>query len=207
MRIEGISQIKGKNDRFCIQFDDGAEITVNASQIADFGIYSGRVLSEDEYERMRKSVDLSFAKTRALRILGNRNLSAKEMERRLAEKGESIEVSKETVLWLEENGLICDSEYAAKIVKHYSENGYGISRIREELFRRGIPRETWEDALQVIQCTDLEKASYDLIERKLKGSLDKNDLHRASNYLVRRGYSYEQARTAINKYIEKTRYE
>ena len=47
-----------------------------------------------------------------------------------------------------------DEEYAGQIVRHYSAKGYGERRIREELYRRGIPREYWKDALAQQPETD-----------------------------------------------------
>ena len=200
MRVESFNRQKDKKDRFTVLFDDGTKTTVGAAQIADFGIFIGRELSEEEYEELRLSSELGSAKARALRILGNRNLSAKEMQRRLIEKGESVETSTETVRWLESSGLISDEDYAAKIVRHYCEKGYGLARIKDELHRRGIQRDFWDAALEEIN--GMEDISYALLEKKLRGSRDKAELHRASEFLVRRGYSYEQARAAINKYIK-----
>ena len=140
------------------------------------------------------------AKTRAMQILSKRDISAREMEKRLIEKGESSETARETVEWLVEIGYIDDSKYAAQIVRHYTAKGYGIHRVKDELYRRGISREIWDEALSELSGTD--DAAVAFLEKKLKGSRDKDDLRRASDALCRRGFSYEEAKTAINKYLE-----
>ena len=201
MEILSIARAEKKPGKFIALFDDGTEIIVSAAQIADFGLYSGREMPDDEYAHLRNALMLSSSKARAVRILGNRNLSAREVERRLVEKGEPQEVARETVQWLENIGAINDEEYAVAIAKHYCAKGYGTARIKDELFRRGIAREMWDDAL--CSLDDTGEAAYDFLVKKLRGSRDKADLRRATDALCRRGFSYEEARTAVNRYVNK----
>ena len=147
-------------------------------------------------------MSIESTKKRALKILGNRNFSEQEMLKRLTGKGESHEDSEETVRWLVELGYINDSDYATLIVNHYSAKGYGLARIRDELYKRGIPRDTWDEKLAELDDEDMLDTAIEFLRKKLRGSLDKDDLRRASDALVRRGYSYSDAKSAINRYIE-----
>jgi regulatory protein len=144
---------------------------------------------------------LESTKKRALRILGNRNFSEQEMHKRLVSKGESEDNASETVRWLVELGYINDSDYATLIVRHYSTKGYGEARIKNELFKRGIPKDYWEEKLADISEVDQSDAATRFLTKKLRGSVDKDDLRRASDALVRRGYSYDEARAAVNNYV------
>jgi len=200
MRIESITRLGSGGDKYSVLFEEGTVLKVSAVQIADFGIYTGKELEEAEYEELREGLEQSSSKARALRILGSRSLSAKDMERRLISKGESAETAQITVGWLEKIGAIDDEEYAASIVSHYSAKGYGIARIRDELFRRGISRDLWDKALSGIE--NMEEAADEFLEKKLKGSNDKDDLRRATDALCRRGFSYEEARSAVKRYLE-----
>jgi len=199
MTIEKLARSEKRSDRFILIFDDGTEIRVSASQIADFGLYSGKELTQEEYSELREGLKLSSSRARAVRMLGSRNLSAREIERRLIGKGESAETAHCTVEWLEDIGAINDTEYAAAIVKHYSGKGYGAARIRDELFRRGIPRDLWDDAL--VSYDGMEDAAYGFLEKKLRGSCDPDDLRRATDSLCRRGFRYEEAKDAVRRYV------
>ena len=148
--------------------------------------------------------NLENTKKRALRILGNRNISEREMRVRLTSKGESPENVEETIRWLIELNYINDSRYAMQIVKHYSEKGYGVMRIRDELYKRGIPGDLWDDKLNMINDDEMYEAAYEYLNKKLGGSNEKNELRRASDALIRRGFSYDEARTVISKYLEST---
>ncbi|MDR2589671.1 MAG: recombination regulator RecX [Oscillospiraceae bacterium] len=156
---------------------------------------SSNILSDNDTERIRK---------RALKILGNRNYSEQEMYKKLISKGEDSKISTETVEWLVELGYINDTNYADLIVNHYITRGYGEARIREELYKRGIPRDLWDEKLSIIDTTDVEDAAFEFLCKKLKGSTDKDDIRRATDALVRRGYSYDNAKVSIRKYLEES---
>ena len=145
---------------------------------------------------------LESTKKRALKILGSRSFSEKEMLKRLTSKGETPENAEEAVKWLVELGYINDSDYALLIVRHYAAKGYGIARIRDELYKRGIPRELWDEKLEELDDSEMTDTALEFLTKKLRGSVDKDDLRRASNALVRRGFSYDDARAAVNRYLE-----
>ena len=146
--------------------------------------------------------DLENTKKRALKILGSRNFSEQEMVRRLTSKGDSQENAEEAVKWLVELGYINDSDYATLIVRHYASKGYGEARVRDELYKRGIPRDLWDEKLAELDGEESKDAALEFLKKKLKGSDDKGDLRRASDALVRRGFSFDDARAAVNKYLE-----
>ena len=148
--------------------------------------------------------NLESTKKRALRILGNRNFSEQEMQRRLVSKGETQENAEETVRWLVRLGYINDADYAGLIVRHYSTKGYGISRIRDELYKRGIPRDLWDEKLVELDESETSDATLEFLRKKLGESKDKDDLRRATDALVRRGFTYDEAKSAINRYLSET---
>jgi len=146
--------------------------------------------------------NLEATKKRALKILGHRSFSEAEMLKRLVSKGEVQEDAEEAVRWLVELGYINDADYASLIVNHYCAKGYGLARIKDELFTRGIPRDLWDDKLAELDDDGLLDTAVEFLQKKLRGSQEKDDLRRASDALVRRGYSYSDAKSAINRYIE-----
>ena len=200
MKIVQLDAIKNKRDMYKVTFDDDTELLLTAVHVADYNIYTGREISEEECEELITSVQISTAKSKAVRMIGNRSLSAKEVEKRLTATHCTADIVRETVEWLEQTGLIDDKEYAESIVSHYSKKGYGEARIRNELFKRGIDRELWEEALKNQEDSDDVINSF--IERKLKGSDDKRDIQKVVEALCRRGYSFDQARQSVREYLE-----
>ena len=63
--IKKITKSSKKDGKFIISFSDESEIIVSEFQIADFGLYSGLKLSEDEFSDIKGSYNLSNSKSSA----------------------------------------------------------------------------------------------------------------------------------------------
>jgi regulatory protein len=168
MRIVRVTQSKHVPERYYLTLEDGNSLKVGLNQIADYAVYEGRELTEEELASLKDDARETNTRARALRILGERNMSKKQMTERLIQKGEDPELSQETAQWLEEIGAIDDGVYAGLIVRHYAARGFGAGRIKNELYRRGIPREYWEDALT--ELPDMEDAAYEFIRSRMRGA-------------------------------------
>lgn len=139
------------------------------------------------------------ARKRALKILEKRDVSRKMLVDKLTEKGVSESDAHEVADWLCDVGAVNDQRFAGLVVRHYAGKGYGERRIREELYRRGIHRDLWDAALAELPGT--EDTLTRLLANKLRGTpCAPEDLQRAQNYLLRRGYSWEEIRAAIERF-------
>lgn len=139
------------------------------------------------------------AKERALAMLDRRDYSRAELLRKLREKGEDETEAAEAVDRLVELGFVDDARYAPIIVRRCAAKGYGPQRVRQELLRRGIPRELWDEAMAQMPVQD------DAVDRLLRSRLksdrpDRAELKRASDYLLRRGYGWDEIRAALARY-------
>ena len=84
-----------------------------------------------------------------------------------------------------------EAAYGLAIVRHYGAAGYGAGRVRQELSRRGVPRELWEELL--LQLPPAEEAVECLVQSKCKGKQpDKERLRKLSAALQRRGFSWQE---------------
>lgn len=139
------------------------------------------------------------AKARALKILERRDVSRKMLLDKLTEKGVADADAEEVADWLCGLGVVNDERFAGLIVRHYAAKGYGERRIREELYRRGIDRELWDAALE--ELTGSDERLDRLLGAKLCGDTSPGNLQRTQNYLLRRGYSWEDIREATERYL------
>ena len=199
-KIANITASSSKSDRFLVTFEDGTEIKTGAEQIAGFGLYSGKEYADDDYSQLLEELSLQSAIQRAARMLGGAELSKREVEKRLIRKGEDPEIARLSVEWLESKGFINDREYANSIVSYYFARKYGKARIRNELFKRGIDREMWDEVM--IDLDRMEDSAYDFIVKKLNGGADADDMRRAEATLRRRGFTAGEARAAMIKYAD-----
>lgn len=201
--VTGLIKSKKIKDRFYAEFDSGEKLTITINHIADFGIYTGKSFSEEEFESLRESAGDTQLKSRALRILGSRNMSRGELIARLTQKGEDPVKTEETADWLEKIGALDDREYAGLIVRHYAAKGYGLAKIKEELYRRKIPEELRSEALQ--EAPESGERPYELLQNRLRGrEMSREEIGKAANYLYRRGFSWDEIKSAVNRLESET---
>ena len=137
------------------------------------------------------------AKMRAVSIVAASNVSRRDLQSRLVRKGEDPAQASEAVRWMEDLNLVDDRRTARQIVERCAAKGYGKSRAKQALYEKQIPREFWEDALQ--DYPDMTDSIYKFLCSKLRGEWDERELKRVIDALLRKGHSYGQIRTALER--------
>ncbi len=203
MVIQELKPSKYVQGRWLAVLEDGSILRVGENEVVDFALYAGRALSEEEAEALQASVRRGAWKTKALELLARKPQSRRELERKLAEWGADGAETAAICDRLEELGCLNDGEYADRVVRHYSAKGFGERKLRDELYRRGVPRELWEDALA--QAEDPAEAIDAFLAKKLAGTApDRTALKMASDALARRGYSWTEIDDALRRYGAET---
>ena len=149
-------------------------------------------------EELNRAAARSLTRQQAAEMAGRRMLSQKELSDRLVKKGTDPQEAQETARWLADLGAVDDAAYAGVIVRHYAAMGYGPGRVRQELQRRGIPQELWDDALALLP--EGEEAIERFIRSKCKGKpLDRETQRKLAAALQRRGFSWQEIRPVLNR--------
>ena len=199
MRIDRIEPSRRRKDRVLVFLEGGDLLRVTEQELLVFGLRPGLELPEQLLAQVEQSAKRSEMKARGARLTGSRMLSKKQVMEHLTRKGGDRELAEDTAQWLEELGAVDESAYAAAIARHYAAMGYGPGRVRQELQRRGIPQELWDDALQELPEQDDQIDT--LLRRRLRSDTpDRDELRRASDYLYRRGFGRDEIRAAIARY-------
>lgn len=185
-------------ERVTVALEDGSEIKATLGVVAELRLYAGRRLTEAELQTLRASAALALCKNRGLELLSYRPMSAKELRDKLTEKGEERAAAEAAVTWLCEHTFLDDARYAGMVVRHYAGKGYGAGRIRQELQRRGVPRELWEEALTELPESDDKLDRF--IASRLKDPSDRAQVQKVSAALYRRGFSWEEIRAALARF-------
>ena len=85
-------------ERFLARFDTGEEVRTTLAVVTDFHLRSGKELTSPELDALRAASERSRCRQRALRIIGARAMSVKELTDRLKEKGESPENAEDAAM-------------------------------------------------------------------------------------------------------------
>lgn len=183
--------------RMTVELDDGRDIKSTLGVVTDMRLFSGRELDEDEVEELQTASKRAITRDRAVEMLSRRAYSHAEIQKKLIDKGEDEDTARYCADWLEERGLIDDESYAEAVARHYAAKGYGAGRVRAELSRRGISRELWDGAVDAMP-EDTAKIDK-FIASRLKDTNDRDEIRRVSQALMRRGYSWDDIRDALER--------
>jgi len=92
-----------------------------------------------------------------------------------------------------------DGAYAAALVRHCGDMGYGPRRAREKLREKGVPQELWDEALDELP-SDGEQIDR-FLQSKLHGrSPEDKEKKRLTDALLRRGFSWGEVKSAWGRY-------
>lgn len=139
----------------------------------------------------------------AIALLARREHSARELVRKLRDKGYDEAAVRDCIEQLQRERLQSDERYAESYAASRAGKGYGPLRIRAELIERGV-----DESVIDAQFASLDVNWDDLaaqVRRKRFGArLPKDFKERAqqSRFLQYRGFAHEQIRAAFNDDFE-----
>lgn len=124
----------------------------------------------------------------ALRALRHRDRTARELDRRLAERGFDAPERERALDTLRRTGLLDDGRYARNRAESLAARGAGDDLIRHELEAAGVDPELAEAAVAAVE-PELERARR-IVESRGRGP-------KTARYLRGRGYAYETVMTVV----------
>lgn len=209
LKLEPSSRIEG---RWLVWLEDGSLLRVGEGDVVSFSLYAGMELNEEQLEGLKQAQEKAKLNNKALTLLAARPMSQRELERKLSAKSprkgapqegeeqrqQRRELAQEVAQRMAQVGLVDDREYASTVVRHYSRKGYGPAKIRDELYRRGVPREYWDEAMEERDQGDDKLRA--LVEKKLRGAVPtREELKKVSAYLARRGFGWEEISRVLSQ--------
>lgn len=227
MRIEKLEPSQHRQGRWLVWLDDASIVRVGEGDVVSLGLYAGKELSGAEGEALMAAGERSRLMERAVGLLAQRPMSRRELLDRLcapprqkrekypydklddgpgpellqAQREALRERAEDVADRLENLGLLNDGEYARTVVRHYAAKGYGPRKIRDELYRRGVPREFWEEAMEEREPDGDQVLA--LVRRKLRDAEPtRENLKKVSDWLARRGYGWEEISAALDRVRE-----
>lgn len=196
MRIEKIERSKREQGRVLVRLEGGDLLRITEDELLRFDLYTGLDITAETVVELQKRAARSETRLRAANIISARALSRRELTERLRGKGASGEDAEAAADWLEDIGALDDLAYAKAVVRHYGAGGYGVAKIRDELRRRGVARELWDEALA--EAPDAGETIARVIIAKTKGkTLDEKEYKKLSAMLLRRGFAWRDVQAAL----------
>ena len=82
MRIDLLKTSPDRAGRYFVKFEDGSTMRLYRQTVEDFGLYTGKELSEADMESLAEAAGKMSAKMRAVRIVSATSVSKRDLQQR-----------------------------------------------------------------------------------------------------------------------------
>jgi regulatory protein len=197
-----ITDIRGQKRaqaRYSIYLDNTYSFSLTDLELSTSGLRVGQSLTPDEVSRwQQQSVD-GKAYQVALRYLGYRPRSQREVRDQLARKDYDSAAIERTLERLEEHGLIDDQAFAeAWVASRQALKPRSRYVLEQELAQNGVAREVAQAAVANIGESGHQQMLDTVITKKRK-QVRYQDPRLLTEYLARQGFKYDQIKEALSR--------
>ncbi len=152
---------------------------------------------DDDLANEAESKSTSRARATALRALGRRELSSRELQNKLKSQGFDAACIENVAEDMASTGWQSDQRYAEMLVRSRSSHGYGPRRISAELAARGVEAEIIKEVLAAAECDWSELAQQIYRRRFSAAAKTPSERQKRYRFLAGRGFDGEQIRAAM----------
>ncbi|WP_243108645.1 recombination regulator RecX [Clostridium rectalis] len=164
--------------------------------------YIGKIIEEDNYLKCKND---------ALKSLEKKYKTEKEIYGKLKDKGYSNDTINKVVKFLKDYNFLNDSKYADMYIKEKIRNT-GKNKIKFLLLQKGIAEDIVKEKIYNIDTNIENQVLLKLAQSKYNQIIKReSDLHKIykklGDFLIRKGYNFEDVKHTLNKIIKNDFYE
>ena len=200
-KILKIKRSKRYSDRIIIILDNKSVFRIPEDAFILNPLHVGDEISSKDIKKFDKKMRFKEAKDSAYRLLSYRMRSVSEMKKRLKDKSFSTDEIENTIDHLLKLNYLNDQEFC----RAFSNEKVKLKKIgpfllKPDLFKHGLDTELIDNCINEIynQYNIQDLIEFHLDKKKIikKELLDKKDKKRLDNYLIRKGFNWEQINNA-----------
>lgn len=190
-RIESLDKRRSK-----VFLDGDFAFVLSQGEIARYRLREGDSISSELYEEILWQVVGRRAREKALALLKTRGRTEYELREKLTSLLFPTETIEETIHFLKEYHYLDDEAYALNYVEVHGQKK-SRAELEYALRRKGIDREVIHGALRNAGTDSREAIAVLLRKRGCCAASTPQEKQKAFAYLLRRGFSWEEIRAAI----------
>ena len=207
MIITKIEKQKNNNKRYSIFIDNQFAFGIDEIDLLHYKLKENEPLDNDKYNYILNKLLLKRAKDKALKYLGYKMRSKKQVIKKLEELDFPQNVINKVIKILEKYNYINDEEFAKAFIKDKMNlKGYGTFKISYDLKMLGIDEDIFKKYLYSEEFVKEEEKATSLLLKRLKGisieNIDYKEKQKLYAYLARRGFSYDSINKAFNNLLK-----
>jgi regulatory protein len=203
--ITKVEMQKRNKHRYNIYIDDQYAFSVHEDVLIKHRLLKGESVTADRMQAVVHDEERSDAYMKAIRFLGTRPRTVKEVQMKLQSAGYEQPVIEETLRRLSEQQYIDDKQFAKQWTEHrIHSQRKGKAYIRQELLHKGVDRELVQEALQHIDPDEELSSAIEIGGKKWRqtsGQLAERQ-RKTMAFLLRRGFSADIVQQAVRKINE-----
>jgi regulatory protein len=207
VQITSVEKQKRSRHRYNIFLNEQFAFSVHEDMLVKYRLLKGEYVNAARIEAIITEDENHKALMDALRYVGRRPRSRKEIESKLKEKDHSDEAIALTLRKLTEQKIIDDEQFANLWTEHriFSQKK-GRRWVQQELKQKGLSKEHINEALANVDEEAELEAAYDTAKKKwltLKGELYERK-QKLATFLLRRGYPNSIANIVLKRVTGET---
>jgi regulatory protein len=200
MKITALQSQRRNKRRVSVFLDGNFLFGLSRETVAALGLREGQEVDRQKLDGIAREEQLHEARNYAFLLLSYKARTTDELRKRLVRKGFAPDIIVSTIERLAELKMLDDAGFARQFAEDRVSIGHkGKWRVRQELVKRGVPREHIEAALDA--APDETAAAREVARKYANRNLRLDPAvrnRRLYAFLARRGFSPDVIRAVIS---------
>ncbi|OYD09519.1 RecX family transcriptional regulator [Paludifilum halophilum] len=202
--ITRIERQKSGAPRYNIHIDGSYRFAVHEDVLVRFALSKGMRVNPEEMERILDTEERNKVRQAALRYIGYKPRTVREVQRYLDGKGFDPRHRDSVVKEMKSHQYLDDRRFAQEWVEQRRRRkGYGARMLQQELEQKGISSDVAAEALTAVDEADEHRLAEQVAEkryRRLLGNPWPTVERRLGQYLLRRGFNSSVVFGLLNQF-------
>lgn len=196
-----ISSVKRVHGRASLILSTGETLAMPRAMLKERPYRGGMPFDRAQFHAFLLERSYPFALDKAVSLLASRARTEQEIVSALRQNAYPEQTIARVMARLHEEGYIDDAAFAGQWVSARTAKGMGARRIRQELRLKGVSQHDIDKALDSVDEEETLDAAVRAAEKASRGRdlSDPADRQKIIAALVRRGYDFSTAKTALQK--------
>lgn len=213
-KITSVEPQKKNLHRFNIFLDGQFAFGADEDLVVDRRLVVSKEISDEDLEQILFEAEVGKLMERMYRLFNIRQRSEKEVrnylrnlsfKRKVKGKEEISDMVIDSLIdKLKSKRMINDEEFAKAWMESRTRK-YGLNRVKQELFSKGLGREVIEQVMDQPRGQDQEQLAKKLLQKKIERWKNLPNLEfrkKAYEYLLRRGFEYSVVKDIVENFLK-----
>ncbi len=201
MKVTQIVELSKSKSKVYIDYEFA--FALYKGELRRYHLKEGEEILQKDYEVLMEDILPKRAKLRCMNLLMTKEYTVEQLKRKLRQGLYSEEIIEIAISYVASFNYVNDLKYAIDFIT-YNETSKSKRRIEQDLFKKGISKDTIQQAWDEWQEQGGEQDEIGMIRKQLEKkhyngeTADYKEKQKIYGFLLRKGYSSEQIRKAID---------